>query len=338
MSLAWAGQALAFGTIHYDPTGKIVKQNAEHEKITRLAFRDLVMGEDTLSQLAGVSGGVLPGTFGAVGSPDLYKTLTPNAHCDDGDFRDDVGPYPRTQTEAWQNLVDCRKLMFDNLNQAVIEAGRLVNPDLSINYPIPPLTWILSSCTWFGSGRAKCDVLQSVGRAFHAAQDFYSHSNWSDHRLPPEMKARLETPDGLGNTVIADFSNPRMPLQAVPVPGLLTGCFVAIGHGCDGHTQHADLNKDTGAIDRDSFVIGDGTTKRGELYEDKHDPTTPAGDPALIGNFHMAVKLAVEDTIDKWKYFQEQILATYPGPRGYRILCVVRSDYPKDCRNVVTPN
>lgn len=325
--ICW-GQAGAFGTVHVDPTGTLSKQNAEHEKITRLALQGQSFGGDTLDQLAGAFL-----SFGAVGSPDLYRMLTPEAHCDDGDYRA-LPNYPHKETDALASLKACRTWIFDNLAQAVTDAGRLVNPDLSINRPFPPLTWIGFSCTWFGSGRAKCDVLQSLGRSFHAAQDFYAHSNWSD-RLPAGVPPDLHTPPGLGNTVIADFINPRKPFKSEP--GLMTGCYVFVGSGCDNRTLHADLNKDTGSIDRKSLVIGDGTTTRGQLMQDRAGPPPPQGDWDLEGNFHRAVHLAAADTTDKWQYFQEQVLATYPGDRGYRILCVVRSDYPKDCRNVTEP-
>lgn len=31
--------------------------------------------------------------------------------------------------------------------------------------------------------RAKCNVLEDLGLVLQAAQDFYSNSNWVDHRL-----------------------------------------------------------------------------------------------------------------------------------------------------------
>jgi hypothetical protein len=35
-------------------------------------------------------------------------------------------------------------------------------------------------CRFPGDNRAKCQAIEGFGRALHGAQDFYSHSNWTD--------------------------------------------------------------------------------------------------------------------------------------------------------------
>jgi hypothetical protein len=74
------------------------------------------------------------------------------------------------------------------------------------------------------------------------------------------------------------------------------------------------LNKDKGPIGPNG-AAGPGTTPRGEIN----------------GNFERAVAAAIEDTRDKWAYFQERVLAAYGEDAGARIICVVRSDTPAAC-------
>src|SRR5436190_1305851 len=70
--------AFAFGTVRFDG-GVITGQSGEHEWITRRAFRDTVMGPQTLGLIAGHLF-----EWGAVGAPDLYEFNTEEAHCDNG--------------------------------------------------------------------------------------------------------------------------------------------------------------------------------------------------------------------------------------------------------------
>ena len=71
------------------------------------------------------------------------------------------------------------------------------------------------SCTYNGKpGRAKCNVLENLGLAFHAAQDFYAHTNWVDtpadgpigHRQP--AGSRQQRPGALARP---RRSAPRRP-------------------------------------------------------------------------------------------------------------------------------
>ena len=77
--------------------------------------------------------------------------------------------------------------------------------------------------------------------------------------------------------------------------------------------MHKVLNKDEGPISK--TAIGPGETARG----------------ALNGNFERAVNAAIDDTADKWLYFELRIQAAYPGPRGKKILCAIKSDSPDGC-------
>jgi hypothetical protein len=161
-------------------------------------------------------------------------------------------------------------------------------------------------------GRAKCNVLGELGLAFHAAQDFYSHSNWVDR--PAEAPAGLDNPPGLGAEGPAPWLDPR---TEAPFPeGLMTGCFQSLPESmfCSARVRHAELSKDTGPIGPEG-ATGPGTTERG----------------AVNGNFERAVAAAIADTRDKWAYFEERIRAVYGEEAGARIICVVSSDSYRGC-------
>lgn len=296
-------QARGFGTIN------AFGQSAEHEKITRLALAGFGLGPKTMSEIAGRSG-----TFGAVGAPDRPDRgllTTKGAHCDEGDFLPVPG-YPHVRADAIASLEGCRAWIVRQLQTAMREAGALVDSRGSIRGSEVP-TFI--SCTYNGRrGRAKCNVLEALGLAFHAAQDFYSHTNWTDRAH--ESPIGLANPPGLGNTGRAPWLDPRRNSQFPD--GLLSGCFKAIPEKlfCNGRIKHEAVNKDTGTIDVASGTIGQGRTPRGRMN----------------GNFARAVRAAIDDTRDKWSYFESWVLATYSRQKGARILCAIRLDDPSRCR------
>jgi len=88
MLIGFTSPAQAFGTL--------TLQGAEHEMITQGALacapgvaRDGNCFEPrSIDQLAGH-----PGTFGAIGAPDVDEILDPAAHCDDADYLA-VADYP----------------------------------------------------------------------------------------------------------------------------------------------------------------------------------------------------------------------------------------------------
>lgn len=304
-TLALSGVALGFGTVNLPLSG----QNSEHERITRMALTDF--GKKTLSELAGDNG-----TFGAVGAPDNPPRglmSKPAAHCDGADFLSPptvpASPaYPQTRAQAQANLEACRTWMSEALENAVKAAAPLAKPgkiDTSLG------------CTFNGKpGRAKCEVLEQLGLVLHAAQDFYSHSNWVDK--PADGPVSATNPPGLGNTGRAPWLDLR---QAKPFPdGLITGCYDGFPESahCEyaglKRAKHAALNKDTGRIAKVAEPVG--TTPRGKVNS----------------NFARAVAAAVEDTQDKWKYFQERVIAVYGADAGRIIICAVRTDKATKCR------
>ncbi|MEC9343554.1 MAG: CinY protein [Pseudomonadota bacterium] len=303
-----ATDATAFGSI-----GSL-GQAAEHERITRLALRGEGFGPKTLEELTGASGRM--GAVGAPDSPERGLMNSSEAHCDNADHLAIAG-YPQDADTARAVLEGCRRFIMRALADAVTAAGRIVEADGRVRTSeIPSFV----PCTYNGQpGRAKCDVMGALGLAFHAAQDFYSHSNWVD--VPANGPVGPENPPGLGRNGPAPFLDPRQ--RAAFVPGLITGCFqgkperVLCRYGSDGdRVRHRVLNKDTGFIDDRSGAIGEGTSPRG----------------AVNGNFRRAVEAAIADTRAKWRYFAASVVATYGKARGERIICAIRNDDEDACR------
>lgn len=295
--------ALAFGTVNS------LGQNAEHEKITRLALAPMGWERKSLDEIAGKSG-----SFGAVGAPDNPARGLMNqhsAHCDGGDYLD-IQNYPHSLQDAEAVLAACQQWIFSNLKAAVTAAGEMLNADGSINDSEIP-TYI--SCSYLGqSGRAKCNTLAALGLALHTSQDFYSHSNWTDS--PIAGSGSIANPPGLNWPTPAAWLDPR-GTSSFP-DGLISGCYDGFPENlyCGDRVKHEVLNKDKGPINPDNGTIGQGTTPRA------------AGN----GNFVQAVQGAVVDTQDKWTYFQERAVAVYGQERGDRIICAVIRDNPvKTC-------
>jgi hypothetical protein len=281
---AVAPSALALGTI------RSLGQNAEHERITRTGLASFGFGPDSLNELAGKNG-----TFGAVGAPDNpVRGLMSNkaAHCDGGDFFASPG-YPQSSLAAATVLTSCRTYIINNLNAAVTDAAGLVKANLQLDS-----TSIFGGCTFNGvKGRAKCNVLEDMGMVFHAAQDFYSHTNWVD---TPRSTPSITNPQGLNQTVPAAWLSPT----PVTFPtGLISGCYEGFPESlyCGGRIKHAVLNKDT--------------------------TSTARGLPA----YNRAMAVAAQDTRDKWAFLESRLIAVYGAPRGNKMICVLKRDNPGSC-------
>lgn len=303
-----AGSAFGFGTVNG------LGQDAEHEKITRAALKGAGLGENTLDMLAGRAL-----EFGAVGMPDRPDRGLMSesaAHCDNGDTLE-LTAYPQSAPEAEARLTACRDWIVSALRRAVTRAGDIVLPgkDFIETSEIPEYI----DCRFNGkSGRAKCDVLEALGLVFHAAQDFYAHSNWVD-RPGPGLPDALNPP-GLDHEGPAAWLDPR---GTTPFPaGLISGCYESIEeethcvYGANRpRVRHLALNKDNGPIDPATGAAGPGKTPRG----------------AINANFERAVAAAVADTRDKWAFFESELTRLYGAERGGLILCAIKSDDPDDC-------
>lgn len=301
--LVFSGSAaFAFGTINS------LGQHAEHEKITRLGLAKFGIGRKTMDEIAGKRG-----TYGAVGAPDkLNRGLisVSEAHCDNGDSLNKRG-YPQSKAQAAAKLSRCRQWIFRWFNKAVKLADALVDQNGRLTREGAVTEF---SCKFNGkSGSVKCRVLGAMGVVFHAAQDFYSHTNWTD--VNPKSDVGRKNPPGLGHRGPAPWIQPGANTK-FPA-GLISGCFGGVPEiaFCRKRIKHSYLNKDTGKINPKSGAIGAGKTKRGKVN----------------GNFSRAVRAAIKDTENKWRYLESRLVSKYGPHRGKVMICVLRSDRPDRC-------
>lgn len=328
-----APRAHAFGTIGH---------LAEHEHITRAALACGTAGGDadcfqprSLDQVAGMKG-----TFGAVGSPDNPLTgeiLTSAAHCDNADYVNGPDYRPQDRQRATAALLACINYARARVRAGVQRAadlldsqGRIKPKEVSLKrsaFPPHPANCFFNR----KRGRVKCDVIEEFGRALHAMQDFYSHSNWADEAEHGPVSVR-NPPGGKQAAISPLFALFGPEPSATAVPGwLTTGCFdskAAISGeraGCtDGgrtRLKHAWINKDHGVIDP--------STGATSCTEGGKNVCTPRGQ--VDDNFAHAVRMAIDDTRRQWRDFTTAVRQTYPG-RGDLIVCALTHDDPtKTC-------
>ncbi len=279
-----------------------------HEDITRAA---LPWEPVTLTAMADARDG-------AINADDHrpYFDVGP-LHCDNADYLDlryAVG-YPRTRDEASTELLACIRTSVARFRNAVRAADGLVDADGTVRADQSDLS---SPCTWDEKpGRAKCAVLEQLGRGWHPIEDFYSHSNWSDRAADGPIG--LANPPGLERTELVPFLDirrysamndadwTREARERIPVD-LTTGCYPDIDStgvkpaDCDGRVAHTrTLNKDTVA-----------------------SPRGKTGD-----NFHRAKAGASAELTRQWNDFKAELLTVYPDHRrGAQMICALAHDDP----------
>ena len=290
--------------------GTTTSQGSEHERITRHALAcdygavPNCWQAETVAEFAGSRG-----DFGAIGIPDRGDLIMQSkAHCDNGDHLDLPG-YPRSRDEARQALENCRTWMRAKLDEAVIDAGGLVDA----NGRLRP-GQLGHHCVFLGrfKGAAKCNVLEDFGVMMHASQDFYSHTNFTDVAAPGPIAP--DNPPGLNHRGPAAWISLGDAPSDFPV-GLMSGCFAGVPEAlfCRGHVRHANLNKDEGRIDP---TIG--------------APETPRGQLGL--NFQHAIEAAIADSQDKWRLLQQRLAQAYGPVRAKAMICAISHDDPaKTC-------
>ncbi|THA54194.1 hypothetical protein [Streptomyces sp. A1136] len=279
-----------------------------HEDVTRAA---LPWQPRTLAAMADARDG-------AVNADDHrpYFDVGP-LHCDNADY---LAPryapdYPRTRDEATTELLACVRTSVARFRNAVRAAEGLVGADGTVRADQSDLG---SPCTWDEKpGRAKCVVLEQLGRGWHPIEDFYAHSNWTDRSAPGPIG--LDNPPGLRRTGPAPFLDIRRysalddaawtrQARALIPADLATGCYPDFDStglkpaGCDGRVSHnRALNKDTPASAR-----------------------SRTGD-----NFRHATAGATAEITRQWNAFTAELLARYPDHRrGARMACAIVHDDP----------
>ncbi|MGW5848757.1 hypothetical protein ACWFQ8_12540 [Streptomyces sp. NPDC055254] len=301
-----AAVVLALAAVPPSPAAAFSGGN--HESITRAA---LPWEPATLSEMADARDG-------AINANDRggYFAIGP-LHCDNADFLAPryVRDYPRSRDEATTELLACIRTAVARFRDAVRAADGLVDERGGIRTDQSDLS---SHCAWKETAdRAKCEVLEQLGRGWHQIQDFYAHSNWSDRAAPGPVG--LDNPPGLARTDVAPFLDVRRystmtdadwsrDARARVPADLTTGCYPDFdstgfrSEDCAGRVTHdRALNKDTAA-----------------------SPRSKTGD-----NFNRAVDGATAEIARQWNDFEAELLRTYPDRRrGAQMVCALVHDDP----------
>jgi hypothetical protein len=343
----------AFGTING------MGQHAEHEKITKV----LSCGADdapnpcfqssSMAMLAGSDG-----TVGGVGLPDRVTEIIGHgaAHCDAADYLPGKPYQPSDAQRAVQAIDDCVDLFGDHIGEAVDAAAGLAS-DKGINAlqsdATDPCPWDVSGSAGIevGTPTAKCKVVNGLGRALHAAEDFWSHTNWGDEANPKEPVTlsggtdgetptySLTNPPGLGHTDLVPYLRYPIPRDELPTEAEMLAGEAPIS-GCDDsadelankgldwikkikdtgvkvdtcpeRVKHSALNKDKGLIDWKTGKTSDPGTPRGQV-----------GD-----NFQRAVTGARKQVRAIWGDFVNALDSRYGSTRSGLIVRALTTDTP----------
>ncbi|MFG2388573.1 hypothetical protein ACGFYF_06820 [Streptomyces lavendulae] len=279
-----------------------------HETITRAA---LPWQPVTLTAMADARDG-------AINADDKWPYFDVGPlHCDNADFLAPryAADYPRSRDEATTELLACIRSSVARFRNAVRAADGLVDADGKVRADQSDLS---SPCAWDGKPeRAKCGVLEQLGRGWHPIEDFYSHSNWADRPAPGPVG--LDNPPGLGRTDVAPFLDirrystmkdadwTREARERIP-EDLTTGCYTDFDStgvkpaDCDGRVAHNRvLNKDTAASARSQ----------------------------TDDNLGHATAGATAEITRQWNDFKAGLLAAYPDHRrGAQMVCALAHDDP----------
>lgn len=344
--LLLTGLVLATGLDRPTPAGAfgsvdlaILGQKSVHEKITRslgCAADSPVtncLQPTSLDVLAGRSG-----TFGAVGEPDNPLDGLPNPaarHCDNIDYG-----YTSYQTiqEAQVSFDNCLEWFQSYMDFSVVSAAKLLKADGTIDPAATDLTNFYGSTTNACSfpdpkkgntsnDSAKCNVLNGLGRALHAYEDIWSHSNWAD-LADPAKPVDLTNPKGLGNTQQPSFMAYPGPRSGTIPTDMVSGCDDSISRsecqrdagGTSGSTQyrtaHSVLNKDNGDVQAGSCAATNPSTVRGKVVVDG------------ISNFSRAVTGACGAAKRAWSDLQDALVAKYGSVAAASMIRAISHDQP----------
>ena len=336
--VATSGQATpaaAFGSVDLS----VIGQKSVHEKLTRTLSCDAdaavrnCFEPTSISVLAGGAG-----TFGAVGEPDNPLDGMPNPaarHCDNIDYG--FGSY-QTIDEAQASFDACLDWFQSYMDFAVMSAAGLLSADGTIDGAATDIVnafgSTFNSCSFpdpkkgnSSNDSAKCNVLNGLGRALHAYEDIWSHSNWGDV-ADPAKPVDIANPSGMGMTEQPWFMAYPGPRSA-PIPaGLISGCDDSLSRSecqrtvagdqkvVQSRTGHSMLNKDNGDVDPGSCTASNPLSSRGKIVVDG------------TSNFTRAVTGGCGAAARAWTDLQNALIAKYGASSAAMMIRAITSDHP----------
>ncbi|MFJ3594775.1 hypothetical protein ACIQUY_39690 [Streptomyces sp. NPDC090231] len=273
-------------------------------------------------------------------SGDDEKLFGP-AHCDNADYlsprNNDNQPYIRSRGEATRELHACVRLAYERFVTAVGLADRLVDDSGAV---IPDQSPDVK-CTFTGTpGPAKCGVLESLGRSWHAVEDFYAHSNYADrdkgrpfsngnppglHHVAPAPLLRFRDFTGQPHSPVESVDAFATFLNGLGLDDLATGCYAAdvdslgqpvtdcgpkqprITHDDNTSSKYAGV-PDGLAKDTDGYLRGEYSFNVG------------------VTNFEQVRDQATAEIGWQWRDFQAALTDSYGAPRADAMLTVLTHD------------
>lgn len=202
----------------------------------------------------------------------------------------------------------------------------------------------LGTCyfSYYSASGSKCYVLNSLGRALHAVEDFYAHSNWGDI-ADPDRPVSIDNPPGLGKRQVGPFWDLTMSFDQAWTPGLSSGCYpnsesrgLPSGAAADCSNRACDIGSCT---DRSfkyhgySKDIADFNWRQGahpSVTCGSVDGCQPRGavrfrDGTLVEQ--NVVRLAITDVRRVWAQEQDVIRSHFGITRGETIICYITRDF-----------
>ena len=313
-----------------------------------------------------VKGSAIDNTWPSIGAVSGYQQQW---HCDNGDSDPTNPNYPQTPEQAWKNLKGCFlsvKYMRDQIVN--VYAPQMVGgaPSYLITPSDDASCGRMTVTSTEPEKTPKCYAMFALGFLLHTVQDFYSHSNYTDvsdftpvnettttitagYPTAPPKVTRTKNPPGLEQTKPFIMFSPEAPnlwrTRPENLKNLITGCYAPSGllapgspkdpTNCKGRFTHdVDLKKDKGAqtydinasLNNQPAISYTGGTTRGRIT-DKANPKN--------NNYMLAYKGAEREVYAQMVYLYDAILKKYPGPRGKRMVCAIRTDTPTaSCGNI----
>lgn len=306
--------------------------------------KNCFQGQTSLTQLAGKSGlwgGVeIPDFPGGAGGP-----FTSRYHCDDADYNifppGVVTKYPQSMSQAHAQLRECIKEVHYRMARAVQAArGMVMNQQAVKGQDVIPSGWC-KYATNVPQPNAKCAVIYQFGRAMHAVQDFFTHSNWADREYPgvkPGTKkyngravySTVVNPPGLGQTGLPAIFNFKCRQTAAAIEpdihaskpqsvscsptdtsipkDLITGCDDTWAKGITGSNCSGRIGHNGAGNGRTADYYGlskdSGTIDRNNCQGTKPGNLRGrATDPEGVTSFQRAVWGACQETGAMWEQF-----------------------------------
>ncbi|MFF7456858.1 hypothetical protein [Kitasatospora sp. NPDC008115] len=262
------------------------------------------------------------------------------AHCDNADYLTDADnggkAYPRTRMRAFRELQNCAQYSYDNFVRALSAADGVVD---AAGAPVQAQVEDRACKLDEGPDFKKCEVLDGLGRSWHAIEDFYAHSNYADkhdqgqnvsHLNPPGLAQLAPAPifdmaayrkDWSSLNVLADFSK-RLDAR------LITGCYHNdedsqgdrnndCEHGSP-RVTHQDGQKGSQYLGNGIGLAKDSTGfRRAQL-------TFSPGK----SNFTQVMEQATAEIKHQWQLFQDALVSEYGRTRADGMVKALTTDHP----------